>query len=74
MAKPGHKPDAAPRPWPVLTGDARTDSAVWHLSVVLRDISKSQASDRKKPPTETPTESALTGHVHSRSVSSTGTQ
>jgi hypothetical protein len=45
MAKPGHRPDAASRPWPVLTGDAQTDSAVWHLSLVLREIAESRASD-----------------------------
>jgi hypothetical protein len=65
MAKPDHRPDAVPRPWPALTGDAQTDSAVWHLSVVLREISKSQASDRKKPkpPSQTPIKGALTSDV-----------
>ena len=65
MAKAYHRTDAAPRPWPVLTGDAQTDLAVWHLSVVLQEISKSQASDRKKPkpPSQTPIKGALTGNV-----------
>ena len=65
MAKADDRRDAAPRPWPVLTGDAQTDSTVWHLSVVLREISKSRAPDRKKPkpPSQTPTKDALTSDV-----------
>lgn len=44
-------------------GNSSVDRALWHLSLVLREISENLESrgDKKEPPGQAPVEDALTG-------------
>jgi hypothetical protein len=54
MKSDRHSTDHLQRPF--LTGDSTTDTALWHLSLILREISLGkQADDRQARESEMPT-------------------